>query len=148
MIQSDTIMKVARAGLGVAALVLAGCAGTSWFDRNHNVSVALRGGEEVPPVATAASGSGTIVIAADKSISGSVSTSGLNGTAAHIHQGARGKNGPVSLGLVRSGANGWSVPAGAKLSDAQYDAFKAGNLYVNVHTAANKGGEIRGQLNP
>lgn len=29
-----------------------------------------------------------------------------------------------------------------------YDAFKAGHLYVNVHTPANKGGEIRGQLNP
>jgi len=35
-----------------------------------------------------------------------------------------------------------------EITDAQYDAFKAGNLYVNVHSAANKGGEIRGQLNP
>ena len=34
------------------------------------------------------------------------------------------------------------------LTDAQYEAFKAGNLYVNVHSAANKGGEIRGQLKP
>jgi hypothetical protein len=108
----------------------------------------LRGSEQNPPVATAASGGGTITIAADKSVSGGVTTAGLNGVAAHIHQGARGQNGPVSVGLVKNGANGWSVPAGAKLTDAQYDAFKAGNLYVNVHTAANKGGEIRGQLNP
>ena len=40
------------------------------------------------------------------------------------------------------------VPAGAKLNDAQIKAFKEGGLYVNVHTAANKGGEVRGQLNP
>jgi hypothetical protein len=115
---------------------------------DHKVNVVLRGSDEVPAVATSASGSGTITIAADKSVSGSVTTMGLSGVAAHIHQGARGQNGPVSVGLVKTGDNVWSVPAGAKLNDAQYDAFKAGGLYVNVHTAANKGGEIRGQLNP
>ncbi|MEK6243996.1 MAG: CHRD domain-containing protein [Pseudomonadota bacterium] len=77
-----------------------------------------------------------------------VVAAGLSGAAAHIHQGARGQNGPIQIGLVRTGENVWSVPAGARLTDAQYDAFRAGNLYVNVHTAANKGGEIRGQLNP
>ena len=42
-----------------------------------------------------------------------------------------------------------SLPSfAAKLTDAQHDAFKAGKLYVNVHSAANKGGEVRGQLNP
>ena len=140
------IRKFAGACLSVTALALAGCAGMSPFD--HNVNVVLRGSEQNPPVTTSASGNGTIRIAADKSVSGSVTTAGLAGEAAHIHQGARGQNGPVSVGLVKSGANGWSVPAGARLTDAQYAAFKAGQLYVNVHTAANKGGEIRGQLNP
>ena len=42
----------------------------------------------------------------------------------------------------------WSIPAGAKFTNQQYDAFKAGNTYVNVHSDANKGGEIRGQLKP
>ncbi len=140
------IRKTAGAGLSVAVLVLAGCAGMGPF--GHDVNVALRGGEEVPAVATSASGSGTIRIAADKSVSGSITTAGLNGAAAHIHQGARGQNGPISIGLVKNGPNGWSVPAGATLTDAQYAAFKAGHLYVNVHTAAHKGGEIRGQLNP
>jgi hypothetical protein len=40
------------------------------------------------------------------------------------------------------------VPEGRKLTPAQVQAWKAGNLYVNVHTAANKGGEVRGQINP
>ena len=46
------------------------------------------------------------------------------------------------------GDNGWTVPAGAKFTDAQYSAFQAGIFYVNVHSAANKDGEIRGQLKP
>ncbi len=40
------------------------------------------------------------------------------------------------------------MPEGSKLTDEQYAAYKAGNLYVNVHSAANKGGEIRAQLKP
>ena len=142
---SHRMRKVAGAGLSVAALMLAGCA---MMSSDHKVNVVLSGSEEVPRVATSAGGSGTITIAADKSVSGSVTTTGMSGVAAHIHQGARGTNGPVSVGLVKTGDNVWSVPAGAKLTDAQYEAFKAGNLYVNVHTAANKGGEVRGQLNP
>jgi hypothetical protein len=42
----------------------------------------------------------------------------------------------------------WSVPAGAKLTQEQYASFKAGNLYVNVHSAEHKPGEIRAQLKP
>jgi hypothetical protein len=75
-------------------------------------------------------------------------TTGVVGTAAHIHLAAAGQNGPVAVPLMKSGDNGWAVPAGTKLTDAQYAAFKAGNLYINVHSAANKGGEIRGQLKP
>ena len=140
------IRRIAGAVLGVASLTLAGCAGLS---PGSTVNVQLRGSEEVPPVSTSATGNGTITIHPDKSVTGGVTTFGMNGgMAAHIHQGARGQNGPISVGLVKSGDNGWAVPAGAKLTDAQYDAFRAGNLYVNVHTPANKGGEIRGQLNP
>ncbi|HSS46663.1 MAG TPA: CHRD domain-containing protein [Burkholderiales bacterium] len=112
------------------------------------IKVTLNGIQEVPPVDTAASGSGKILVAADKSVSGSITTSGVAGAAAHIHQGAAGTNGPVIIGLVKTGDNVWTVPAGAKFTDAQYTSFLAGNMYINVHSAAHKNGEIRGQLNP
>src|SRR5262245_37766264 len=114
----------------------------------QQVKVTLSGDQEVPAVKTAAAGTGTISVAADKSVSGSVTTTGVAGTMAHIHEAAPGNNGPVVIPLSKSGDSTWSVPAGAKLTDAQFNSFKAGNLYVNVHSAANQGGEVRGQLKP
>jgi hypothetical protein len=113
-----------------------------------DVKVTLTGAEEVPAVTTAATGSGTITVKDDKSVSGSVTTKDLAGLAAHIHLAPAGKNGPPIITLTKTSDGVWSVPEGAKLTDEQYAAFKAGSLYVNVHSAANKGGEIRGQLKP
>lgn len=110
--------------------------------------VSLTGGEEVPAVQTAATGTGTITVGADKSVSGSVTTKGIKGIAAHIHQAAMGKNGPPIVSLEQSSDGVWSVPKDSKLTDAQYAAYKAGELYVNVHSAEHKGGEIRAQLKP
>jgi len=131
--------------IAAAVISLAAYSGMAFGDQ---VKVTLSGGQEVPAVKTSASGGGTITINADKTVSGSVTTTGVAGTMAHIHQAAAGKNGPVIVPLTKSGDNAWSVPAGAKLTDAQYEAYKAGDLYVNVHSAENKGGEIRGQLKP
>jgi hypothetical protein len=50
--------------------------------------------------------------------------------------------------MTKSAENVWSIAAGATLTDPQYQSFKDGNLYINVHSAANKAGEIRGQLKP
>jgi CHRD domain len=108
----------------------------------------LSGDNEVPPVKTMASGGGTITVTADGSVSGSVKTTGLAGMAAHIHVGAPGKNGPVIIPLTKGAEGEWSVPAGAKLSPEQMASYKAGDLYVNVHTEANKGGELRAQIVP
>jgi hypothetical protein len=108
----------------------------------------LSGDNEVPPVKTMASGIGVITVASDGAVSGSVKTTGVEGTMAHIHMGAAGSNGPVIIPLTKSADGTWSVPAGAKLSDEQMKSYKAGGLYVNVHSDANKGGEIRAQLMP
>ena len=127
------------------ALALAGYAANAL---GGDVKVTLSGDQEVPPVKTSASGSGTITVGDDGSVKGMVNTTGITATAAHIHTGAAGKNGPVIVPLSKSGDNGWTVGPGAKLNDDQMKAFKAGDLYVNVHSAANPGGEIRGQLKP
>lgn len=110
--------------------------------------VSLTGSEEVPAVETTATGSGTITIGADKSISGSVKTKGIDGVAAHVHQAATGKNGPPIVALEKTAEGVWSIPKGSTLTDAQLASYKAGELYVNVHSAAHKGGEIRAQLKP
>lgn len=128
--------------LALAMLLGAFSIGTAFA---ADIKVTLSGKNEVPPVMTSASGGGTITVADDGSISGSVSTTGVAGTAAHIHEGAAGKNGPVIVPLTKDGDN-YKVPGGAKFTAAQMASFKAGNLYVNVHSAANPGGEIRGQL--
>lgn len=130
----------------LATLVLVGCAGMMGGD-GKQISVNLTPGEEVPPVSASGSGKGSLTIGNDGSVKGSVTTTGVQGTMAHIHQGARGQNGPVIVPLTKNGDT-YTAPPGAKLTDAQMQAFKSGNLYVNVHTAANKGGEVRGQLQP
>ena len=113
-----------------------------------DTAVKLSGDQEVPSVATTATGISTIVVNSDKSVSGSVKTVGLAGTMAHIHVAEPGKNGPPIIALTKTDDNTWSVPAGAMLTDDQYKSFKEGNLYVNVHSAEHKGGEIRSQLKP
>jgi CHRD domain len=139
--------------VAVAAIVaLGGCAGMrdkmpDWMPGSGAMKVSLNGGEEVPPVNTQAKGSGSFRVAEDGTITGSVKTDGVNGTMAHIHQAAKGQNGPVIVPLTKNGDT-YSVPDGRKLTPAQLDALKAGNLYVNVHSPEHKGGEIRAQLQP
>ena len=110
-----------------------------------DVKVTLSGANEVPPVNSSASGEGTITVADDGAVSGSVKTQGMQGTAAHIHVGAAGRNGPVAVPFTKDG-DMFKAPAGAKLNADQMKAFKAGELYFNVHSASHPDGEIRGQL--
>jgi CHRD domain len=113
-----------------------------------DATLMLVGSQEVPPVQTDATATSTIAVAEDMSVTGAVTTSGIAATAAHIHQGAVGVSGPVVVALVRTSDTQWSVPANIKLTTDQYNSYKAGELYVNVHSAAHKDGEIRMQLKP
>ncbi len=141
-------LSYARKAIGVIAVAAIGLAGLSGAASAEEMKVTLSGDMEVPPVKTMASGTGTITVNPDMTVSGKITTSGLKGTVAHIHQGAMGKNGPPIIPLDKSGDNDWVVPKNSKLSEAEFKAFKAGDLYVNVHTAEHKSGEIRAQLKP
>lgn len=107
----------------------------------------LKSSAEVPPNDT--KGSGTLTATYDdatKKLSWKGSYNGLSGpaTAAHLHGPApTGKNAGVMIPITPSGS---SLDGEATLNDAQAKALMDGDMYVNVHTAANKGGEIRGQL--
>jgi predicted small secreted protein len=143
-----TLVLAAIAG---SAFALSGCQTLKGWGEKIGLGggkVQLTGAQEVPPVKSEAKGSAEIKVASDRTVSGSVTTSGVNGVAAHIHQGATGRNGPVIIPLTKKGDGAWAVPAGAKLTEAQYEAYKAGDLYVNVHSPSHKGGEIRAQLKP
>jgi hypothetical protein len=112
------------------------------------MELTLTGAQEVPAVQTAATARCDIVVDEDLSVTGFVETSGIEATMAHVHVGAAGTNGPPIIMLAKTTANRWSVPAGFKLSQEQYAQYKAGGLYVNVHSAEHPGGEIRVQLAP
>jgi hypothetical protein len=141
----NTFVNKPRVGalLAAAALTLVGGLAAA-----KDVKVSLTGAEETPPVTTSATAVGTIKISKDKTVSGSVKTSGIEGIAAHIHVGAPGQSGPPIITLTKGDDGVWSVPAGSTLTDEQYASFKAGNLYLNVHSAEHKPGEIRAQLKP
>ncbi|HKS89440.1 MAG TPA: CHRD domain-containing protein [Stellaceae bacterium] len=110
----------------------------------------LSAASEVPPVQSAGKGTATInVDPATKELSWRVDYSGLTGpaAAAHIHCGAAaGANAGVSVPFGTGQAVASPIQGSGKMTDAQLADLQAGKCYVNVHTAANKGGEIRGQL--
>jgi hypothetical protein len=109
----------------------------------------MKPSSEVPPNMTAGSGSATVTLDGDK-ITWNVTFSGLSGpaTAAHIHGPApAGKNAGVVIWLSTKGKPASSPLTGSgTLTAAQAADLMNGQCYVNVHTAKNPGGEIRGQL--
>ena len=111
------------------------------------MKVPLSASAEVPPNSSPATGSADVTFdTASKVLTWKVTYSGLTGpaTMAHFHgPGEAGKNAPVVVPIPNpaSGAEG-----SATLNDAQAADLMGGKYYINVHTDANKGGEIRGQV--
>jgi len=110
-------------------------------------SVSLTGAQESPAVTTAAVGNGFISVEESTgAVSGTITTFGINGTVAHNHEGPVGVISPVIVPLEQVQPGVWQVPEGSVLTPSQITSFKNGNLYVNVHSAANPTGEIRAQI--
>jgi hypothetical protein len=146
MFGKTSIRALSHRGIAIAAAAL--WAGFPPFALGDEIKVTLGGDQEIPPVATAASGTGTFTIGPDKVVSGSVRTTGVVVSVAHVHEAPPGMNGPIVFPLTRTLDAVWTVPAGVKLTDAQFESYKAGKLYFNMHSDAHKGGEIRGQIRP
>ena len=119
----------------------------------------LTGANEVPPVTTTATGAATLAVV-NSQLTYTVNVSNLsNAVVAHIHVAAAGANGPVRLNLCGTGApepgctsgtgvlvTGTNGTALGITFDSLLSAMRTGGAYVNVHTSANQGGEIRGQV--
>jgi hypothetical protein len=127
------------AGLAVVA--------TAAFAETIALKADLSGSQEVPPVAGAGKGNADLTYdTASKKLTWKLTFSGLTGaaTAAHFHGPAEaGKNASVAVPIPGT-AN--PLEGSATLTDAQAADLMAGKWYVNIHTGANKGGEIRGQV--
>jgi hypothetical protein len=107
--------------------------------------------QEVPPVSGSGNGKADFTLdPASKQLSWNVTYDGLSGpaTAAHIHgPAAPGANAGVVVNLAPNGVSN-PLKGSTTLTDAQVADLTSGKDYVNVHTANNKGGEIRGQIMP
>jgi hypothetical protein len=141
---TSTILRSTAAAIAFAgALALA----TPSMAAMMNFKAALSGKTEVPANSTAGTGTVTATYDTDsKKLTWKGSYSGLTGpaTAAHFHGPApEGKNAGE---MIPISPNGPSFEGSATLNDAQAKALMDGDMYVNVHTAANKGGELRAQL--
>jgi hypothetical protein len=118
---------------------------------NITVALTLNSAEEFPVPASTATGTGQLAVnLVTGAISGNFTVTGITATAAHIHDAYAGNSGTIQIGFVANGtiANRWDLPAGSILTAAQVNRLLAGALYVNAHSAAYPGGEIRSQMKP
>lgn len=131
--------------LAISASIL--CASPALADM-VKMKATLDGAQQNPPVTTKGEGTAALVFdTATKRLSWAIKYSGLSGpaTAGHIHgPAAKGENAGVVVPF--KGAPKSPFKGSATLTDAQAADLMAGKYYVNIHTAANKDGEIRGQI--
>lgn len=112
-----------------------------------NFTAAINGSSEVPTTPSTANGTFTGTL--DKTtrvLTYKVEYSGLTPTAGHLHRGAPGVNGPVVVGFDANAVKTSPVQGTATLRQTFADSLMAGQVYVNLHTTAYPGGEIRGNI--
>ena len=138
----------------VAALLAVGLTGCSPLRPSQKIDIyeaALSGAQEVPPVATSASGQAEVQLdTLTNVIKWKVTYAGLTGpvSGAHMHGPAGpGQNAGVAVGFSGN-LNAQPILGETKLTPQQADQLASGQWYVNLHTPAHPNGEIRGQLRP
>ncbi len=134
------------------AILFAFNVNASHLKDNLLITAKLNGSQEVPVVTTNAIGVGSFMLNAMRdTICINIGVTGLSGaiTGIHIHEGDMGMNGGVFKDLTPFvvGNRITAILTGADVSSANVAKFLSGKFYVNIHTAANPNGEIRGQLN-
>ena len=136
--------KISCGGIAAIALLTASAS----FAQEVKMKADLTSAQQVPPVQSAGKGSAAVTFdTAAKRLSWTVNYSGLTGpaTAAHFHGPADpGQNAGIAVPIPNPAPS--PVTGSATLTDAQAADLTAGKYYVNIHTAANPGGEIRGQV--
>jgi hypothetical protein len=138
---------IAAMAVVAAVTVFGACTSMGQMGGSNTQTLTLSGANEVPPVVgSPMSGTATVTINPDRTGSVKVAVSGMTATASHIHEGAPGTNGPVIVPFTKTADNTFASSDGAKLTESQYASYKAGNLYVNVHSAAHPIGEIRAPI--
>ena len=136
--------------IAIGGMLAAGLAFTAANAAPMKMKANLTSAQEVP--ANDSKGKGTAELTVDsatKEITWKVTFDGLSGdaVAAHIHGPAdAGANAGVEVNIGMMSGLKSPMEGKATLTDAQLADVMAGKTYVNVHTAANKGGEIRGQI--
>ena len=142
------MLNIKTAGIALAfaaAVVLGGCA--DGMDGKKSFKASLSGTQEVPPNDSKGTGQATFTLdPATKQLTYNIAYSGMKAapTAAHIHgPAAMGANAGVMIPFANPAS---PITGTVTLTDAQVAALTAGQTYVNVHSAANPPGEIRGQI--
>ncbi|HEX8824844.1 MAG TPA: CHRD domain-containing protein [Archangium sp.] len=147
----DMKRSAVRSLVGAGLLMLVGCGQT------YVATSQLSGASEAPnPVTTSAAGTSTATLDGNEL----TVTGGFNGlqsdlmetagSSAHVHRGASGTAGPIvfNLTVTSTDKRNGTFTGTKSLSNEEEEDFKNGLYYVNVHTANNPSGEIRGQFVP
>ena len=169
--KNTVVFGIVAASLLMLCIDTAGLTPTIFAQKilNNRFNAKLSGTNEVPPLTSAGSGVASFQLVSmghQEAINYELNLQNMKGvTGAHIHSGKQGENGPVVAGLFNPSMSGpptgtinglltagtltssrLTGPLAGKTVDSLVNMIKSGDAYVNVHTAQNQNGEVRGQI--